>query len=145
MFLLSLVAFPYIYNYVVLPVLYYLIVVPLYWIGNYLLVKAPYYVFVVPIKYIGYYIGVGIAKLLEFLAQFGMLKSVVQKGGSTIFKVVSAPFFEFVFKPLKLIFGEDKVEYVIGLILVPFVLVIIAAIISSISKCCKPKDKQKKD
>lgn len=100
MFLLSLVAFPFIYNYVVLPVIYYLIVVPLKWIGSYVLVKAPYYVLVVPIKYIGYYIGVCSVKLIDFFAQFGMLKDVVQTGGSTIFKVVSAPFLEFVYTPL---------------------------------------------
>lgn len=132
---------PFLYYYAVLPALYYSLVLPLYYVGYFLVIFLPYYLIVVPLKFIGYYIGVGFVKLMEYLATFGILKSIVTSSGSTIYKVLSTPFIEFVLKPLQFIFGEVEAKYAIGLIIVPFVLVTITAIVKAIKKCRKADEK----
>lgn len=136
-FLVMMVAGPFIYKWFGMKALYYVICVPIYWVGYFFVYLIPYYLIYVPI----YYIGVGFVMLKDWLATFGLLRSVVTTGGSTAFKIVSAPLYEFIYKPLGFIFGEDKAEYVILLMLVPFVLVLLAAIVSGIKKCCTRGDK----
>lgn len=158
-FLCCLFGGPYIWYYVLFPAAYYVgyipvyyviwvpikyigfycIIVPIYFVGYCLLYLAPYYVLYIPGKFLAFYV----VELYNYLASIGILVSFVKTVYNTVCEVVKAPFNEFVYKPLAFVFGAEEAKYSLVLIVVPFVLVMISAIVNKISKACRKSDKAK--
>lgn len=78
---------------------YYVILTPLYWIGYYVFYCGPYYI-LYGLYYVLYYIVIAAVMLFDFLASIAILRAFVVKAVTTAYTVISAPFLEFVLKPL---------------------------------------------